>query len=235
MALAGRKPDQEWLDTGHRHASASATACATGPSELSGGQQQRVACARALASRPDRSSSPTSRPATSTRKPAPRSSTFMRDGGATSSGQTIVMVTHDPAAAGVRRPGRLPRRRPHRRRDAPTRRPTRVLDRMKNVRAPAEAVATVLRVTLKSLLARKLRLLLTALVGGPRRGVRRRHLRAHRHAQARRSTTCSSPLTAAPMSAYAARPPSTSASRTAATPPSLGHRSGERARTDQGR
>ena len=51
LDIAGRKPDQEWLDTvidtvglrdrlKHR------------PSELSGGQQQRVACARALASRP---------------------------------------------------------------------------------------------------------------------------------------------------------------------------------------
>ena len=51
MALAGRKPDQEWLDRvidtvglrdrlTHR------------PSELSGGQQQRVAVARALASHP---------------------------------------------------------------------------------------------------------------------------------------------------------------------------------------
>ena len=51
MALAGRDPDQAWLDTvvdtvglrdrlSHR------------PSELSGGQQQRVAVARALASKP---------------------------------------------------------------------------------------------------------------------------------------------------------------------------------------
>ena len=52
IAIAGRRPDQQWLDTvidtlglrdrlSHR------------PSELSGGQQQRVACARALASRPE--------------------------------------------------------------------------------------------------------------------------------------------------------------------------------------
>src|SRR6478609_12184897 len=52
MDIAGRKPDQAWLDTvintvglgdrlNHK------------PSQLSGGQQQRVACARALAGRPD--------------------------------------------------------------------------------------------------------------------------------------------------------------------------------------
>ncbi len=45
------------------------------PSELSGGQQQRVAVARAPSPAGRRSSSPTNRPATSTRRPAPRSST----------------------------------------------------------------------------------------------------------------------------------------------------------------
>ena len=68
------------------------------PTELSGGQQQRVAVARALATQAARSSSPTSRPATSTRRPAPR---CCRSCAAPCDdmGQTIVMVTHDPIAA----------------------------------------------------------------------------------------------------------------------------------------
>ena len=96
-ALAGRKPDQEWLDSvvetlklrdrlDHR------------PNELSGGQQQRVAVARALVTRPDIifADEPTGN--------------LDSRGGAqmlkllqevvTEFGQTIVMVTHDPVAAG---------------------------------------------------------------------------------------------------------------------------------------
>ncbi len=97
LAIAGRKPDPEWFDT------VIDTVGSEGPAqppadELSGGQQQRVACARALVTPARRRSSPTSRPATWTRSPAPRCSGSC----ATRSrefGQTIVMVTHDPTAA----------------------------------------------------------------------------------------------------------------------------------------
>ena len=97
LALAGRKPDASWLDrviatTGlgdrlhHR------------PSELSGGQQQRVAVARALASRPSVifADEPTGN--LDSRSGAEILG-FMRDA-VDVFGQTIVMVTHDPIAAG---------------------------------------------------------------------------------------------------------------------------------------
>src|SRR5450432_2571255 len=96
MDIAGRKPDQEWLDV---------VIDAVGlrdrlkhkPSELSGGQQQRVACARALASRP-----------TIIFADEPTGNLDSRSGSEVlgllknavhEMGQTIVMVTHDPAAA----------------------------------------------------------------------------------------------------------------------------------------
>jgi putative ABC transport system ATP-binding protein len=94
--IAGRKPDRHWLDTvidtiglrdrlGHR------------PSQLSGGQQQRVACARALASRPDIvfADEPTGN--LDSRSGAEVLS-FLRNS-VKEMGQTVVMVTHDPAAA----------------------------------------------------------------------------------------------------------------------------------------
>jgi len=97
MDLAGRKPDKDWLDQvvstvglgdrlHHR------------PTELSGGQQQRVAVARALASRPDIifGDEPTGN--LDSRSGA-EILTFLRDA-VTNLGQTIVMVTHDPMAAG---------------------------------------------------------------------------------------------------------------------------------------
>jgi putative ABC transport system ATP-binding protein len=97
MSLAGRDPDQQWLDhvidivgmrprLKHR------------PSELSGGQQQRVAVARALASRPEIvfADEPTGNVDS---KAGAEILTFMRDV-VRDHGQTIVMVTHDPVAAG---------------------------------------------------------------------------------------------------------------------------------------
>jgi putative ABC transport system ATP-binding protein len=96
MRLAGRTPDQEWLDRvievvglrdrlGHR------------PAELSGGQQQRVAVARALAGRPEVvfADEPTGN--LDSRSGAEVLSFLRRSVDETE--QTIVMVTHDPVAA----------------------------------------------------------------------------------------------------------------------------------------
>jgi putative ABC transport system ATP-binding protein len=97
LDLAGRKPDQAWVDQvidimalrprlSHR------------PAELSGGQQQRVAAARALASRPEIvfADEPTGN--LDSRASAEILSFLRRS--VQEFGQTIVMVTHDPVAAG---------------------------------------------------------------------------------------------------------------------------------------
>ena len=97
LRLAGRQPDKAWIDTvvgtvglGNR--------LRHRPSELSGGQQQRVAVARALASRPQ-----------VVFADEPTGNLDSRSGGEVldflrravdEMGQTIVMVTHDPVAAG---------------------------------------------------------------------------------------------------------------------------------------
>jgi putative ABC transport system ATP-binding protein len=97
MDIAGRDPDREWVDSlidavglrdrlRHR------------PSELSGGQQQRVAAARAFASRPNIvfADEPTGNLDS---KSGQGLLEFLRDA-VREHEQTIVMVTHDPTAAG---------------------------------------------------------------------------------------------------------------------------------------
>ena len=96
MDLAGRRPDQAWVDrvvdtVGLRDR------LAHRPSELSGGQQQRVAVARALAGRPEVifADEPTGNLDSRT---GTEILSFMRQA-VRELGQTIVMVTHDPVAA----------------------------------------------------------------------------------------------------------------------------------------
>ncbi|MFB7613951.1 ABC transporter ATP-binding protein [Kitasatospora sp. NPDC056181] len=96
-AIAGRRPDRQWLDRvvsmvglsqrlDHR------------PAQLSGGQQQRVAVARALASRPAIvfGDEPTGNLDS---RAGAEVLGFLRDS-VRELGQTVVMVTHDPVAAG---------------------------------------------------------------------------------------------------------------------------------------
>ncbi len=97
MDIAGRKPDQEWLDTvidtiGLRDR------LRNRPSQLSGGQQQRVACARALANRPEIvfADEPTGN--LDSRAGAEVLGFLRRS--VDDFGQTVVMVTHDPGSAG---------------------------------------------------------------------------------------------------------------------------------------
>jgi putative ABC transport system ATP-binding protein len=96
LSIAGRKPDQEWLDKlidtvglgdrlDHR------------PSELSGGQQQRVAVARALASRPAVVFA--DEPTGNLDSKASGELLELLRRSVDEFGQTVIMVTHDPVAA----------------------------------------------------------------------------------------------------------------------------------------
>jgi len=97
IRIAGRKPDDFWVRSvvetvglterlSHR------------PTQLSGGQQQRVAAARALASRPDVVFADEPTGALDSRSGAELLG-FLRQA-VQELGQTVVMVTHDPSAAG---------------------------------------------------------------------------------------------------------------------------------------
>lgn len=96
LAIAGRKPDQDWLNTvvdtiGIRHR------LGHKPSELSGGEQQRVAASRALLGRPDIifADEPSGNLDSTS---GAELLGFLRSA-VEQLGQTIVMVTHDPVAA----------------------------------------------------------------------------------------------------------------------------------------
>lgn len=96
MRIAGRRPDPHWV------ASIVETVGLAGrldhrPAQLSGGQQQRVAAARALASRPEIVFADEPTGALDSRSGA-ELLRFLRTA-VDDLGQTVVMVTHDPAAA----------------------------------------------------------------------------------------------------------------------------------------
>jgi putative ABC transport system ATP-binding protein len=96
QTIAKRKPDQAWIDQ-LVAAVGIADRLSHRPSELSGGQQQRVALARALASRPAVifADEPTGNLDTKT---SIEILSLLRRS-VDEFGQTIVMVTHDEAAA----------------------------------------------------------------------------------------------------------------------------------------
>jgi len=96
MTLAGSKPDADWFDTIVRTVGMG-DRLGNLPSELSGGQQQRVAVARALVPRPDIVFADEPTGALDSRTGIEILS-FMRRA-VDETGQTIVMVTHDPHAA----------------------------------------------------------------------------------------------------------------------------------------
>jgi putative ABC transport system ATP-binding protein len=97
MDIAGRRVDQAWLDSVVETVGLSGRLTHR-PSQLSGGQQQRVACARALAGRPEIifADEPTGN--LDSRSGA-EILNFLRNS-VRELGQTVVMVTHDPVAAG---------------------------------------------------------------------------------------------------------------------------------------
>jgi putative ABC transport system ATP-binding protein len=96
LDLAGQRPDPAWWDRVITHLGLSGR-LRHRPSELSGGQQQRVACARALITRPDviLADEPTGNLDSAS---SAEVLGFLR-ASVREMDQTVIMVTHDPAAA----------------------------------------------------------------------------------------------------------------------------------------
>jgi putative ABC transport system ATP-binding protein len=96
LSIAGRKPDKEWLEQ-LIHTVGLQERRTHRPSELSGGQQQRVAVARALVSKPAVvfADEPTGNLDSKASQEVLR---LLRQA-VDEFGQTVIMVTHDPAAA----------------------------------------------------------------------------------------------------------------------------------------
>jgi putative ABC transport system ATP-binding protein len=96
LSIAGRKPDAEWLEQLIRTVGLEDRRTHR-PSELSGGQQQRVALARALVSKPAVvfADEPTGNLDSKASEDVLR---LLRQA-VDEFGQTVIMVTHDPAAA----------------------------------------------------------------------------------------------------------------------------------------
>jgi putative ABC transport system ATP-binding protein len=97
LELSGRKPDPDWWDQVIMSLDLS-DRLRHRPGELSGGQQQRVACARALITRPDVvfADEPTGNLDSRT---GAEVLGFLR-ASVREMRQTVIMVTHDPVAAG---------------------------------------------------------------------------------------------------------------------------------------
>src|SRR3954463_8354784 len=96
LSIAGRKPDKQWVDQLIRTVGLEDRRTHR-PSELSGGQQQRVAVARALVTKPAVVFA--DEPTGNLDSKASADVLALLRQAVDDFGQTVVMVTHDPAAA----------------------------------------------------------------------------------------------------------------------------------------